>query len=1623
VFGRRRAGERLAAAGMVLACALMSVGLVSTAVRAVQPLTPVALGTAETFSVLSGASVANTATGTPITTLRGDLGVTIVNTISGFPPGVVTGTKHNADSTAIQAHADVFTAYNDAASRTPDLAFAGDQIGVTLSPGVYNSGAAVGNTGILTLDAGDDANAVFIFQVTGAVSMAAASEVKLINGAQASRVFWQVSGAVTLGANARFAGTIMAIGAISIGAGAILNGRAFARTGAITLDTNLIYTTPPVVTITGGATATTTTATPTITGTTDVAPGRTVTVTVGPQTLTTTVLTGGTWSVTAEPLANATHQVIATVTDTQGNNGSATQSLTVSVDTTPPVVTITGGTTATTTSATPTITGTTDEAAGANVTVTVDGQTLTTTVQSNSTWSVSAALIGNGTYPVVASVTDAHSNTGSATQSLTVDTVLPIVTITGGAAVATNDATPTISGTTDTATGTTVTVTIAGQTLTALVQSNATWNVTPTTVADGTHTVTASVADPAGNPGSATQALTVDTVAPVVTITGGATALTNDPTPTIQGTTTSDVAVGSTLTATIAGQTLTATVQSGGTWSVTAATVADGPHSVVVTATDIAGNPGSKIQTLTVDTAAPTVTIVGGTTRLTNDSTPTIAGTTDAAAATTVTVTVAGQTLTALVQSGGTWNVTPATTVADGPYTIVTSITDPAGNPGSASQTLTIDTTAPAVTITGGATALANDPTPTISGATDAAATTLVTVTVAGQTLTTTVQSGGTWVVTATTLLDGPHPIVATIADPAGNPGSATQTLTIDTTSPVVAITGGATAFTNDPTPTISGTTDAATGTPMTVTIAGQTLAATVQAGGTWTVTAATLTDGPYDVTASITDPVGNPGSASQALTVDTVSPTVAITGGAAMATNDPTPTITGTTNAAPGRTVTVTVGVQTLTTLVQTGGTWTVTATALTDATRTVTASVTDAAGNPGSATQALTVDTVAPTATITGGATALTSDPTPTIAGTTTPDVPVGMTVTVSVAAQTLTTVVQTGGTWTVVAGPLTDGPHTVSVATTDAAGNSGGATQVLTIDTTAPAMTITGGPNRLTNDATPTISGTTDAAPATTVTVAVGGQTLTALVQIGGTWNVTPATVADGTSQAVAWVTDAAGNTASATQSITIDTVAPIVAIAGGSAALTTDATPTIAGTTDAVMATAVTVTTSGQTLSTTVQAGGGWNSTTAPLTDGVHNVAVSVTDLAGNTGHATQALRVDTVTPAAAVLDFSPVGPKRIFDTRPGQSPNALRTVAKQKVSGVNELQVQVTDLPGFVPASGVGAVSLNVTATNSDGDGFITVYPCGNRESVSSVNYSAGETVANAVIAPVSATGTVCFFSSAPTDIVADINGWFAAGQAFTAAGPKRVFDTRPGQSPQALRSVSKAKIQAGTSIEVQFTDLAGLVPANGVSSVSLNVTATNPGASGFVTVYSCGARELVSSLNFVAGQTVANAVIAQVSPSGTVCFYSSATTDLVVDINGWMKAGSSFTATSATRVLDTRAGESPNAIRNVAKGKIGGAYVLEVKVTDLPGLVPATGVGAVSLNLTATNPEGSGFITVYSCGTRELVSNLNFSSNQTKANAVLSPVSTTGTICIYSLTPADVIIDINGWFSNTMSAG
>jgi hypothetical protein len=374
----------------------------------------------------------------------------------------------------------------------------------------------------------------------------------------------------------------------------------------------------------------------------------------------------------------------------------------------------------------------------------------------------------------------------------------------------------------------------------------------------------------------------------------------------------------------------------------------------------------------------------------------------------------------------------------------------------------------------------------------------------------------------------------------------------------------------------------------------------------------------------------------------------------------------------------------------------------------------------------------------------------------------------------------------------------------------------------------------------------------------------------------------------------------------------------------------------------------------------------------------------------------------------------INPQRIFDTRSGEGGVPVR-----KVGGDYVLEVQVSGKNNIAPA-GVSAVSLNVTATNPEGAGFITVYPCGTRPEISSLNFIVGETVPNAVIARLSSTGSLCFYSNVAVDIIADVNGSLLDGNGFNPTAPSRLFDTRSGFGDVSAQKVGQLD-GSGAPLEVAVRGRNG-IPISGVTAVSMNVTITNTVASdagGYVSVYPCGTRPNVSSLNFVTGKTIPNAVVTPLSATGTVCFYVYGQADIIVDINGNFESGLGYSPISPNRVADTRAGVGGVAVQSV--GDIAGnGTPLEVSIVGTSG-IPSSGVTAVSLNVTAIGISTSsfgGYVTVYPCDSRPNASNLNFVAGQVVPNAVIAPVSNRGTVCFYVYGIANILVDVNGYVSN-----
>ncbi len=230
--------------------AMLTVALLLPPLSLSQSPAPVALGSASDFAVLASSEVTNTGA----TVVTGDLGVSPGTGVTGTP--TVTGTIHAGDSVAAQAQLDLTTAYNDAAGRTVGaITVAGNLGGQTLTPGLYTSTSSLEiSSGDLTLDALGDANAVFIFQMASTLITTTGRQVILSGAANPANIFWQVGSSATLGTTSVFKGNILALASITLTTGAVLDGRALARTGAVTLDGNTVTIPSGVTAVEAGST-------------------------------------------------------------------------------------------------------------------------------------------------------------------------------------------------------------------------------------------------------------------------------------------------------------------------------------------------------------------------------------------------------------------------------------------------------------------------------------------------------------------------------------------------------------------------------------------------------------------------------------------------------------------------------------------------------------------------------------------------------------------------------------------------------------------------------------------------------------------------------------------------------------------------------------------------------------------------------------------------------------------------------------------------------------------------------------------------------------------------------------------------------------------------------------------------------------------------------------------------------------------------------------------------------------------------------------------------------------------------------------------------------------------------
>ncbi|WP_426708434.1 BapA/Bap/LapF family large adhesin [Enterobacter cloacae complex sp. 280C5] len=1307
---------------------------------------------------------------------------------------------------------------------------------------------------------------------------------------------------------------------------------------SVTVDT-LLPATPTNITIAAEGTP--------LTGTAD--DGTTVTVRdAGGNIIGTGVATGGIFSIALSPAQLDPATLTLFATDAAGN---ASPTTTFDVPDSPlilpavPVITainddadpVTGDVKdKTTNDTTPTLTGTADP--GSVITIYLDGALVPLTeivADTDGNWSYTPLLPlaeGPHTFAVTATNTGTDATSGqSPIATVTVDLTDPtapaigavtddVGPVTGPIAdgQSTNDNRPTLTGT-GTA-GDTITVYDDGDPLgTVVVGPTGTWSYTPPALDDGSHTLTVTATDPAGNESAPSAGITivVDTVSTTPVITSvtdnagnAATPVpsgdpTNDTTPTLTGS-----AEPNSVVAIFDGATQIGTVAADGTgaWTFTPETaLGEGTHDFTVRATDPQGNVSqpSNAWSVEIDLTAPQVpTIVtvsdnapGGTTgpltagQVTNDTTPTLSG--SGQAGTIIHVLNNGVEIgTTTVDGSGNWTFTPDPVLTDGTYNLRVNASDDVGNVSANSPVFafTVDTAGPAA------------------------------------------------------------PVVTTVIDDV-SPG--TGTLASD-------------GSTNDTRPTFNGTGEV--GATVHVIVDDVEIGtAVVNAQGNWTFTPTTeLGEGPHVITFNATDAAGNTGVTSPPfnLTVDTSVPeapvftpatddagTVLGPVASGQSTDDTTPTLNGT--AAANATITIyESGREVGTAVADANGVWSFTTGTLANGSHTWTATVTDAAGNvsPASPGFTLVVDTAAPVApvitqaiddvgTITGaiGSGQTTNDPLPRLVGTSEPLATVNI--------YEGTTLVGTGtadadGNWTVdITVPLDSGSHTFTAEATDQAGNTStsSADFSLTIDTTPPALPVltsitddvgnaaapvaNGG---LTNDARPTLTGTAEAGA--TVTIFDNGVQIGTAVATGGAWSFTPSTpLADGSHNLTFSATDAVGNASAQTggYTINVDATAPVVpaitsieddvgTVTGPVTGTnpTNDTRPTLNGTAEANATVRIY---DGTTLvgTVTADANGNWTlpQTSTTLTEGAHNFTATATDAAGNTSVASPIITINV-------------------DLTPPPAPTGLAVITNgTQVTGTAEAGSTVTitsstgTVLGTAVADGSGSFSATITPAQTAGESLI----------VFATDKAGNAGITTSVIAPITT------IPNAPVIANIDDNVGTVTGN---LTNGNTTDDTTPTLSGTAQPNTTITLYNNGV--------LMGTVTANASGNWSFTTPVLSEGPHAFTATASNGSGTSPISTS----TTVIVDLTAPTAPTGTFNADGSVLT-------GSAEAGSTVTIRLADNSTVTATADSNGSWSYTFLNKQTEGQTLQITATDAAGNVslPGSALAPVVPLSASTNAE------------------------------------------------------------------
>lgn len=400
---------------------------------------------------------------------------------------------------------------------------------------------------------------------------------------------------------------------------------------------------------------------------------------------------------------------------------------------------------------------------------------------------------------------------------------------------------------------------------------------------------------------------------------------------------------------------------------------------------------------------------------------------------------------------------------------------------------------------------------------------------------------------------------------------------------------------------------------------------------------------------------------------------------------------------------------------------------------------------------------------------------------------------------------------------------------------------------------------------------------------------------------------------------------------------------------------------------------------------------------------------------------------TPDPNASGSQYHPVTISRIADTRDGTgycSPSPCATIP---AGGTLTIQVGGN---GDVPATGVKAVILNVTTVNSTANGYLVAYPTGTTQPFGrSMSLTNGTSQSNAVITAVSAKGKVTLFSSAPTDVLVEVSGWYAnptdtTGSTFEPLNGSRILDTRNGTGSCMPSPCASLAAGATTTVQVEGT---GGVPSTGVTAVAFTLSAFNPARDGFAETWAAdvSTRPDLRNMSYSAAEQSSELIVTKPSAAGKIKLYSSAASDFTLDVAGYYTTSNDATGSifvpvdpsSATnpRILDTRAGTRTGSC-DPSCGTLQPNTPITIGVAGHGG-VPTNATTAV-LSATAWNPTGDGGLVLWPADqSRPPSRNLSYSAGVTSSDTAQIALSPEGKISAYAWqNPTDLTLDVEGWF-------